>query len=62
VPSTSAICATVIRNRRSEQQVEVGEHRGPSGSAVTERTVDFDPLRNVPCEPRTSDRAVEPII
>ena len=30
---------------RDQQQVEVGEHRDPStGSAVTERTADFDPL------------------
>jgi hypothetical protein len=32
----------------SEQQVEVGEHRGPPGSTARIGTADFDPPRYVP--------------
>ena len=46
-----------------EQQVEVGEHRGSSkGSAVTERTADFDQLRYVSFNPTTRPQAVELLI
>jgi hypothetical protein len=45
-----------------EQQVEVGEHRGPSGSAVTERTADFDPAAYVPFNPAHTPQAVELLI
>jgi hypothetical protein len=47
-----------------QQQVEVGEHRGSSwGSAVTERTADFDRLAYVSfINPVPGPRSVELLI
>ena len=39
---------------RYQQQIEVGEHRGPLGSAVTERTADFDLPAYVPFSATTT--------
>jgi len=41
---------------RNEQQVEVGEHRGPLGRRRELSTADFDPLRYVPSSPRPHPR------
>ncbi|MGI8428283.1 MAG: hypothetical protein ACR2OB_03045 [Solirubrobacteraceae bacterium] len=47
-----------------QQQVEVGEHRGPSltGSAVTLSTADFDQLPYDSFDPTTGPQAVELLI
>lgn len=49
---------------RYQQQVEVGEHRGPSltGSAVTSSTADFDSLRYDSFDPTTTNQVVELLI
>jgi hypothetical protein len=45
-----------------QQQVEVGEHRGPLGSAVRVSTADFDPAAYVPSNPAPTSQAVELLI
>jgi hypothetical protein len=44
---------------RYEQQVEVGEHRGPLGSTARIGTADFDRCRYVPFPPAQTPQAVE---
>jgi hypothetical protein len=46
---------------RNQQQVEVGEHRGPQGRRRGIGTADFDPLPYVPFQPTTAT-AVELLI
>jgi hypothetical protein len=47
---------------RNQQQVEVGEHLGPLGSAVIASTAGFDPLRYVPFNPTHDHPVVELLI
>jgi hypothetical protein len=41
-----------------EQQVEVGEHRGPPGSTARIGTADFDPLSVIPPRPQAVESPI----